>query len=1837
MLFIITLVLGACITIPITPASCEPWFMSMTGGRQDESVKDEYGVVTGVIHLDNNAECLCYALFDFFCFHIFLLELLCRMWALADLVLFFSNPFSAMDFLVVMLDVVVFFPSIRTGLANMMGGTSGGTRALRIIRLARLARLVKVMRLMKKMRDELSKKKEVPAWKLPDKFHNTGVEKLTAMTAMVKVITQAANIGSQRQLQALLGEVRRKTIGDKALSRVLSSHYELAPQDLATVDLNSTSGEQMLSTLARLPKHPKLTQNTPISKTASSGLGHLVRRTSMIMASSVSQKFDDLKAGAPSTLTSPLDDLTSVGMKSMIMHMIMYEYSPLVQEAIVLLMTVHSSRTQLLNDVRKAHVLFDDKDIDQQEQSEGQLNFITQQIEKMGLWNTDNNSEETDLAEFKMDQLQNAFYYLTNKVQTRNPQYEMGLEMYRAVHEVQVILRDLECDIAYQSWRHAIGEYPNDSDQTIAAKRVRKVCMMVNTLMVGFARDNLENQERVFRHMAMVVADVRLGVVGSAEVLAAAVANNEVCMRLLPADFPKWMLEVLRDHGSTFATLSAILHVGRTPIKANAIRVMTHLAEEVSAHTGGLTAFDSIVKHFLVEESARDKMINQGRPSSPTQGPLQETLSGTAEFRPKRKTGGATPSAKALVDETPAALRAQMSLGTAITETADNSPSLRYHLLVLDIMCDCAAGATNIVEARIQSVLEVDTVLKVMVDESVPLDVRVRFIRLFYEAMIEVQVPVHGLALHPLMWIWLASFPKVLRDAGRWIRRWHKTLTYKASEAVNAKAHDAAIKREAKKNGRSSPPSGRSSPTMSFSHQRETTCLSSPQDDGNGGIGESVFSAVETKACRLSVMYTFESVLPSLLHFFTLYYNLDDHLQDPFRFDHLDEMLVTKFPSGSKLFSQLQKTIKKRNWPSSADILIREIHAEALALREVCLATENLPSSVSGVKLPFSELSQAAVDKLDDFAKSHEIHRTVPSPGSGGKSRNTMTLGLGRIASQMTLLSDSNKKIPNPDDIHKPTTVSTGRVSIRDNHHDKERDTKRRNSAVGGRKFSKMLEATGGEHDINDKGALLKRYFRQNVVSLFEEEDVVGGNDEVKNPLKEYAQKDMNDIVEYLVSIPRLSELVEAGGFEKTGVLRLEPLVQKLVRHTRGTLHSMGERKFLAPSHAKTAVWVMRLFRSSIEHGWGFSILERDEEGDEESDANVKVMQDVLTNAHAPEMCIDFIARGVDKAVVLEAIRLLVALLYREGGNQDVQSTINKHLMASNSMFFFTEAVSTLETLRTWAVDQQQAEAETQEQMGENYIPVHDLELPDDKLLLTALQLSCEGHYGPNQDVMRVQPNMGADESINLLDKVVEVFQELGRFETAPAREICQLLLDFILESIQGPCTGNQDHFAQETELLETMNEFMRTFQPLDAVNADEEEEMAENADELKTTMLLIFKALLEGQGNGDTSMIYERVISVIHIEVLQALVNPPDIQGMEGMDEAEIEKHLEESERIARAPMRDVQVEALVLIEMLRGYSPSISGELSLADSVQERVGSEVVSVEVIWHGTLQRRFFHVPELCKHLVKTTRTNLVETVNRDNQDSKLTNFVEKTDIVLEEVKHQEQLKMHGLSKTFSRTNQNNATWLTFGLNILINIIYLLNLRWDKRVVGQHWEDGTKVVSVNPRCTEGMGANRHCYEYMEIKPDSQFLADLVVIFNILQVIIALFTLVLFLVVRAPVSYQVEYNMTGSKILSFVAIWTKSMTPYYVAYLLFAIFGMGIDFGAVGGKEILPAFPIMNTCLLFDVIVKSSTSAAVLMAVIIPFKQVRSVPLAVFLSAVSRLATTPPISTCSCCFL
>ena len=425
---------------------------------------------------------------------------------------------------------------------------------------------------------------------------------------------------------------------------------------------------------------------------------------------------------------------------------------------------------------------------------------------------------------------------------------------------------------------------------------------------------------------------------------------------------------------------------------------------------------------------------------------------------------------------------------------------------------------------------------------------------------------------------------------------------------------------------------------------------------------------------------------------------------------------------------------------------------------------------------------------------------------------------------------------------------------------------------------------------------------------------------------------------------------------------------------------------------------------------------------------------------------------------------------------------------------------------------------------------------------------------------------------------------------------------DVILEVIQGPCKDNQDHFARSTELIEIMMRVLRE-SPTGDCEPDED-------DDVKQCLLEVFEGLTEGQGK--PSEVSDKILSVLDLDVLSLLIQTGD-----GSDE-----------------LTDIQIEGLVLLQMFMDYDPEIASQVRLPRRIRAQMNKEVISVEVVWNGKLQRRFFPVPSICQHIAEATKDALVEAVNRESQDAKLQDFIARAQDIYREVQHQQNLsdtalgpwevsgvKIPGpgslerfnLAQVFSRTNQENITWCSFFCALTINFIFLFTMEHKRgwvpgmgptknfesggfystyKQVGEFDEDGHLLSSDGYVIKDDSSVYYGRYD--------RYWKVVINLLNVMNILFSFFTLVLFLIVRCPVKYRKLREGGTSAFTAFVKTCTDVMTLYYFFYTIVAFISWQLE-------------SAVHPFLLLDIIVKNSTTADVVKAVVYPIKQLAAAAL------------------------
>jgi hypothetical protein len=255
-------------------------------------------------------------------------------------------------------------------------------------------------------------------------------------------------------------------------------------------------------------------------------------------------------------------------------------------------------------------------------------------------------------------------------------------------------------------------------------------------------------------------------------------------------------------------------------------------------------------------------------------------------------------------------------------------------------------------------------------------------------------------------------------------------------------------------------------------------------------------------------------------------------------------------------------------------------------------------------------------------------------------------------------------------------------------------------------------------HDVED----------DDVVMRFEAFiDAVESNEDLQANL----DADTTAVIEVFDKLKTSKE--EDDAKDSKGDLRKDFLIEKLVAHIRGSMHAEHAGSVhLDPECTTTTAWIVKFLRALIEKRWNMTIDERDDDGGETEDKAAAETQTMLNMHGVTALCIDLIAPGIQSDVRIEAIKLLIALLFKEGGHHETQETIYSHLAGKDSTLFFKAVDGIFKGMTEW----QQSEA-----ARANSIEDVDEEESEESMIVKCLQLMSEGHFKPNQQIMLTQPH----------------------------------------------------------------------------------------------------------------------------------------------------------------------------------------------------------------------------------------------------------------------------------------------------------------------------------------------------------------------------------------------------------------------------------------------------------------------------------------------------------------
>jgi hypothetical protein len=403
-----------------------------------------------------------------------------------------------------------------------------GTKLVRSVRLVRLLRLAKIMRLLNRLRDELKRDREVPPWKLPEEW----------------LLTPSKNElldGSEKLL---------KLKAMKAMATVIKHAIMI-------------EGQYKLQSLLHMLKQ----------EYQSSGVKPLLSHDLFLEA-------DDAKL--PLKIETHLE---GGGLLTAVLHLIMYEYAPLAQAGIDLLMTIYMAKDALVTDITNAQLLETQQAEELYTSIRDAMQRISQSIARFDL--------ESALDALHFDQLTTDFDTCIRESCAPGPLWQVGGRWTLPVPEVQVMLRNLAFDSAFKEWRNDMNDLEEVAEGAVNERR-REVHRLMNQLAVCFLQSCPVNQQQFSVLLPELIQDVKRGVVGSAGVIFELLLNNHELVGLLPKDFTENMLNIAAQQQSAtvLQAVKATLTMEGIPNEKAQIEVMKQLTE---IEGGGAHADDADV------------------------------------------------------------------------------------------------------------------------------------------------------------------------------------------------------------------------------------------------------------------------------------------------------------------------------------------------------------------------------------------------------------------------------------------------------------------------------------------------------------------------------------------------------------------------------------------------------------------------------------------------------------------------------------------------------------------------------------------------------------------------------------------------------------------------------------------------------------------------------------------------------------------------------------------------------------------------------------------------------------------------------------------------------------------------------------------------------------------------------------------------------------------------------------------------------------------------------------------------------------------------------------------
>lgn len=328
--------------------------------------------------------------------------------------------------------------------------------------------------------------------------------------------------------------------------------------------------------------------------------------------------------------------------------------------------------------------------------------------------------------------------------------------------------------------------------------------------------------------------------------------------------------------------------------------------------------------------------------------------------------------------------------------------------------------------------------------------------------------------------------------------------------------------------------------------------------------------------------------------------------------------------------------------------------------------------------------------------------------------------------------------------------------------------------------------------------------------------------------------------------------------------------------------------------------------------------------------------------------------------------------------------------------------------------------------------------------ILRFLQLLCENHNRDLQNTLRNQNNKSnynlVSETLMFLDCICGSTTGglglLGLYINEYNVTLINQTLETLTEYCQGPCHDNQNCIAtHESNGLDIITALiLNDINPLGKTRMDLVLELKNNASKL-------LLAIMESRGDSENA---ERILYNMNPKQLvdvacRAFHQESLDDGVDGDDSS--------TEGDDGVSPKEVGHNIYILCHQLAQHNKDLAALLKPSETnvdpkmnqALEYYASHTAQIEIVRHDrTLEQIVFPIPEICEYITHDTKVKILNTAERDDQGSKVSDFFERTDDMFNEMRWQK--KLRGQPALFWV-----SSYMSLWSNVLFNCAVLINL------------------------------------------------------------------------------------------------------------------------------------------------------------------------------------------------